>query len=765
MKKFIYPLFIAGVVAGLSSCASDDPYMSGSTGKLSVTVELPSFETRAVGDTINCNELIYTIYKANGDSLFSDVTIPAFNGSNTTTVDMELVPGESYMIAFYAHNNASTFSTYSNGKITVDYANLSVNEEKDDAFYCYKQINFDGTAQSASLTRAFAQINFGTSDFNSPALKDIISQFSGTLTIDGGLYTTLDARTNQVSNAAGANATLDVSNEFVKNENYAVPGYGNLTSAYLLVGGGNADGSNPMLSSGSYVIKNGETEVRNIPLASTPVRMNFRTNIYGKMLTSTLPVTVEIKPAFADTINIALWDGVTATQPAIDDTKKTVALNNASDIAGFVNMIAEEPTKYVDYDIALNGDFDMQGHTLPALFQADRISNSENNMSIKGYSGTFDGQGHTIRNFTVTIPAKYDEDDCFGFISAINGGTLKNLTLENGSVSAPESSTVGIAAGILTNNGVITNVTIKGGTASGFTGTGGVVGRILGSGTVSNCTNSATVKVGNFNCGGIAGAAYRPTAAGSLKITNCNNTGNIYGGMAVGGIVGLSLADVSECNNSGDIIYIPAQYDYAHGGIVGEQRNYGTIEHCTNTGAIGVESDVEQTKCTDIAGIVGNFRYLHDGTVYGPMAIKNCTNKGSVYGYSKVGGIAGCAWYTCDISGNINEAPAIAANPTASFSESAQNWTTSCAAGIVGLLIWRQQTSEENNVLVGNDLNKFIETPNLNVITITGNTSTTTNITGGLTNPIFNNPISKYSLTGFTNKLVVSGNNPDQTEE
>lgn len=764
MKKFIYPLLVAGAVAGLVSCTSDDPYMSGNTGKLSVTVELPTFETRAIGDTINCNELIYTIYKANGDSLFSDVTMPAFNGSNTTTVDMELVPGESYMVAFYAHNNTSTFSTYKNGKITVDYANLTVNEEKDDAFYCYEKIDFNGTAQAVTLTRAFAQINFGTSDFNRPAVKDIIPQFTGNLTINGGLYTTLDTRTNQVSNEAGANATLEVSNGFIKNENYAVPGYGNLTSAYLLVGGGNADGSNPMLSNGSYVIKNGETIVRTIPLASTPVQMNYRTNIYGKMLTSTLPVTVEIKPAFGDKFNIALWDGVTATEPAIDDTNKTVAFNKASDIAGFVNMIAEEPTKYVDYDIALNGDFDMQDHVLPSLFQADRIDNSENNMSIKGYSGTFDGQGHTIKNFTVKIPAQYNKDECFGFIGAINGGTLKNLTLENASISAPQGSTVGIAAGVLTNGGLISNVTIKGGSATGYTGTGGVVGRVMGSGTVSKCTNSATVNVGNYNCGGITGAAYKPTAVGSLKITGCTNTGNINGGMGLGGIVGLSLADISDCENSGDINYISAQYNYGHGGIVGEQRNCGTIERCTNTGTIGRESDVVQTKCTDIAGIVGNFRYLHDGTVYGPMAIKNCTNTGSVYGYNKVGGIAGCAWYTCDISGNVNEAPVIAANPTASFTESSQNWTSACAAGIVGLLIWRQQTTEAGNVAVGNDLNGFLETPNLNVITITGNTSTTTDITGGLTNPIYNNPISKYCLTGFTNKLEVSGNTPDQTE-
>lgn len=305
MKKLLYSLLAVGAVAGLASCASNEPLPGNGDGNVTVTVELPSFGTRFYGDTLNCNELIYSIYNMDGKKLGDDVVISAFENHGTSqTVNMQLVPGQSYMVAFYAHNNTSGFSKYEAGVISVDYSKLTANNEDHDAFFCYQQIDATAeTAQKATLNRAFAQINFGTDDLRNAAVQDVIGDYTTNLSITGGLYNQLnivpapDAADKTVPTVSEPYTnTLSIDGTVTDNSNFAISGgqYGNLTSVYVLVG----PEDKQVLQEGTYLIKNGETDVRSIPLANIPVRMNYRTNIYGTLLTTTLPVTVELRPAF-----------------------------------------------------------------------------------------------------------------------------------------------------------------------------------------------------------------------------------------------------------------------------------------------------------------------------------------------------------------------------------------------------------------------------------------------------------------------------------
>ncbi len=300
MKKLLYSFLAAGAVAGLASCASDEPMMSGSNdGRVSISVEIPRFSTRAYGDTLNCNQLIYTVYDATGETvIFPDSAVNAFGaGINSANITLQLVPGETYTLVCYAHNTGSQFSSYKEGNITVDYTKLTANDENHDAFYRALPITVDGQGdKKITLNRAFAQINFGTNDLNNPAVQKVIGNFEAKLNITSGLYNTLSCKDSTVSNSDDLATTLAVTNNFTQNSNFPVPGYGNLTSVYVLVG---AD-AGQLLGEGTYVINNGATEVRNVNLASTPVRMNYRTNVYGAMLTTDLPVTVELRPAFEE---------------------------------------------------------------------------------------------------------------------------------------------------------------------------------------------------------------------------------------------------------------------------------------------------------------------------------------------------------------------------------------------------------------------------------------------------------------------------------
>ena len=65
--------------------------------------------------------------------------------------------------------------------------------------------------------------------------------------------------------------------------------------------------------------------------------------------------------------------------------------------------------------------------------------------AIDFFAGTFNGNGFTFKNMK-------------GCFAKTNGGTIKDLTFENATISTAESSSAGL---ILTNNGTLENITMK----------------------------------------------------------------------------------------------------------------------------------------------------------------------------------------------------------------------------------------------------------------------------------------------------------------
>ncbi len=82
MKKFLYSFLAVGALAGLASCASDEPLMRDNDGRVSFAINLPTMGTRAFGDTPECDQLTYTVYDADGNVVIEDTTVPAFGPGN-----------------------------------------------------------------------------------------------------------------------------------------------------------------------------------------------------------------------------------------------------------------------------------------------------------------------------------------------------------------------------------------------------------------------------------------------------------------------------------------------------------------------------------------------------------------------------------------------------------------------------------------------------------------------------------------------------------
>jgi len=255
---------------------------------------------------------------------------------------------------------------------------------------------------------------------------------------------------------------------------------------------------------------------------------------------------------------------------------------------------------------------------------------SSSSVSGNKFSGTFDGNGKTISGLNVNVSAENNDDArdlaSAGLFGAIEGATIKNLTLASPTVASNGNNT-GALVGLM-KGGTITGVTVTSASVTSNEAAGGIVGRMMGTGIAGGegadgCTVSGTVS-GKKSVGGIVGSMYRyASSAADLVITNCTNSATVTANEdCAGGIVGFSFGNVSNCTNNGAVTSNNTTdvNGYA-GGIVGEQRHGGTISGNTNSAAISGRAYV--------GGIVGGADYQAAYGTQTDITISNNTNTGS----------------------------------------------------------------------------------------------------------------------------------------
>ena len=318
-------------------------------------------------------------------------------------------------------------------------------------------------------------------------------------------------------------------------------------------------------------------------------------------------------------------------------------------------------TQYSSLAEALNAAKD--GGTVELLKNVTLTSNwTTVGTETEPFKGTFDGKGYTITG--LTIPTSDNDNEYMGFIGMLDGGTVKNVKFASVSVNGKDD--VGTAVGRIINGGIVSGVQVLGGTVSGAKRVGGVVGSIKASGTVSDCTNAAVVTANDRNAGGIVGSAYYTETGKQMYITNCVNNGAVTASGVCGGIVSLSAANVSGNTNTAAVKGTEV------GGIVGEQKSYGSVTNNTNSGAV---TNTSENAAYGAGGIIGWLRYhgTSEASAYEVSDIISVTgnkNSGSVTGGNDAGGIVGTVYNSAVIMNNKNTATSFSA--------------TTFAAGIVG---------------------------------------------------------------------------------
>lgn len=311
-------------------------------------------------------------------------------------------------------------------------------------------------------------------------------------------------------------------------------------------------------------------------------------------------------------------DAISGTDYTIDGT--TLTIKTAKGAAFW----SASGLAYLTYNIKLDADIDVSS------FLWTPVGNSDGSNNNTSFSGTFDGQGHTISGM------RYANDlQVTAVIGAVSGGTIKNLTV-GGSISVTHvvsNEKPACAAGIVGNasDSSITNCHSEVQIASNVTTyllVGGIVAASMDNVNIDGCSNSGAITgngAGMVFIGGIVGDMEQLNVSSSIK--NCANTGALMAAapgeqfclVSLGGIVGNKMdnsnhedinAVVENSYNTGALEATSGGITYV-GGIAG--NNAGDlcdhISNCYNAGAVtgsAIDANIN-------GGIVG---YNTPGSVY-----------------------------------------------------------------------------------------------------------------------------------------------------
>lgn len=406
MKRYLLSTFtIAAAALLVTSCNDemDNGLKTGDEGTVTFTAQLPSeMGTRAFADGLTAKHLQYAVYEAGQSTplkVFGDETTVVGEAEMVNlkkSVTLKLTSGKSYDVIFWA--DATTDSPYTfnpaSQEVSVDYSKVNNNSDNCDAFFKKETITVSGNQSvDVKLTRPFAQVNIGTDDFDAAKASGLeVTQTE----VVAKAFATLNLATGKVADEADRTFTMKAIPTASDGEFPVAGGYKYLSMDYLLVGADKATVDVAFNYGGP----------QNRTFTNVPVQRNYRTNIYGSLLTNTTDFNVVIEPAFATT-NYNLGALYTASQIG-----GAVTL---SDNVDFDRTIAVQPGKTMS--VNLNGK---TVKNTTDLWENPSVPNSWSLFSVRGSDSklTLSGDGEVIAK----------ADDCYA-VDVQDGG---HLVIEGG---------------------------------------------------------------------------------------------------------------------------------------------------------------------------------------------------------------------------------------------------------------------------------------------------------------------------------------------
>lgn len=542
MKKLNY-LMLGAAGLLMASCSSEDlqnPDQVGD-GNVNITVKLPvDMATRALSDGLKADNLHIAVYDADNGNAFLWEDEASFDGAIQTTVSMNLAQGKTYNIAFFAVSDAGeqVYSWNPNTdtpNITVNYSPTTYlsNENLLDAYDCFYQLEniavSSGTlSRTVTLYRPVAQINWGTSDLGEQSVSSVnafgpngeyivsnltianaYTQFS---LLNKDVYGTTSEQTlsGLATPAAGGKiADCDAANWLFPVDPKT---YEYVAMQYVLASREESSVYDLTLNMNNGGAPAGVTTVsaNDVVVASAPVQANYRTNIYGTLLSDNVEIVVVKDPEwYKPDNNFELIDGVEYL---------VISAANVNDLyRGKGNFILSEDVTYSS-DKALQWLYDMNLNLNGYELTSDGIAPYYDGAIIQGLNS----KGVNVKLSNGTFTAANANADLVSATIVVQGATNPaHLTLDNMTVTGPYPIR-------MTSGNTQSTITINSGTYYSTTPPAPAV--LVGATATSTSAGKVYINGGTFGKAGETNAYLLNVIDNLAKNTDPRNYIEVFGG-------------------------------------------------------------------------------------------------------------------------------------------------------------------------------------------------------------------------------------------
>ncbi len=372
------------------------------------TAALPGeMATKAIGDGQTAKTLYVSVYENDDAKTKLDLDKTATFTDLKTQVTFSLVKGKTYNFVFWAQAaEGAPYDVTDLKNIKISYEGAEANDEKRDAFYATrKELKVNGAlTETIKLYRPFAQVNFGTADYDAAVAAGVEPVKS--------VFTATDVATVFDTFEAEGKEAKDV----VTFTESALPGetlvtkagdYKWMTMNYILPMG-KQDAKHISNVTAEFIPETGITVKASSP--QTPVQNNYRTNILGNLLTSQVIFNIEIVPIFNEPDN----DIDIVNIKNVESLKALFATGGSATLSE--DLVVNEP---ISVATGAEVTLDLNGKTVTNTEDLwDEATEKYSIFEVAGGALTLKGDG--------TVKAK--ENDCYALLVSDGG----HLIIEDG---------------------------------------------------------------------------------------------------------------------------------------------------------------------------------------------------------------------------------------------------------------------------------------------------------------------------------------------
>ena len=312
MKRFFSIAALISLTLFAASCEKDT-VSSNENVQFNVIVPAQPATRALMSDGTTANELYYEVFVAN-ELMYEGVidALPTLNsnGYRQFAFELQLVKGQEYDILFWAQKKGTGYyNTTDLRAVSTDYAGALANDEARDAFYgALKGYDVADGDQTVNLTRPFAQINCAITPADWNTVTPFIKNGLKSKYVMSELPTTFNVYTGDViAGATVKDVVMDLNLSPVSETTYTndVINYNNTDYTWVAMAYVFAPAAGNSIDIKAHFVhdKNNSTSPIEVEVSSVNTKRNYKTNIFGQMLSVINDITVVVVPGFENENN------------------------------------------------------------------------------------------------------------------------------------------------------------------------------------------------------------------------------------------------------------------------------------------------------------------------------------------------------------------------------------------------------------------------------------------------------------------------------